>query len=324
MSDAKVTIACCNRNGSRTLADAITSALAQSFTDFAVLLIDDASTDDSVEIMQRFADKDSRVRIVRHASQRGLAGGQNTALEAAGSEFLALIDADDLWHRDKIARQLDAMSDDAAAVGCLSAVLDRDGAVTGWRVGRAFSHSPGGALPGDPVSGGSVALLRTEALRSVGGFDESLSCRPDWDMWLRLARDFRLDVIPEVLVGYRRRTGGLSSDYARMVEEGRQILRKAATSDPSLNDRATSLAMARDTAGIAGLAVLDGAYGEARMLFRLAAKSSYRSTCSMPRLYVRAALTMGPVGERVLLEGVTRLLSRRRVGLPAGGPFPIG
>lgn len=319
MSSPRVTVACCNRNGASTLAESISTALAQDCSDLEVLLIDDGSTDDSVAIMRRIADVDARVRVVELASHRGLAAARNVAVEEASSDCLAFIDADDLWRRSKISRQLAAMTGDVGLVGCFSAVLDGEGAVRGWRLGRDFMHVAGDLPSGDAVSGGSVALLRVAALRSAGGFDESLSWREDWDMWLRLARVCRLRTVPEVLVGYRRGGGGMSSDYWQMVDGGRQILRKVAAVDPRLAGRDLDRALADDLAGIGGLAMIDGSYDAARELYRAAAKIS---RLSLQRTFVRAVLASGGPGHR-LLERVPTLMAQRWVGVRAGEAFAL-
>ena len=314
-------MACCCRNGSATLRAALDSALAQVHADLEILLIDDASTDDSMRVMREYEMRDERVRAIHLDTRHGLAGAQNVALQQAAGEFLAFIDADDLWRPSKIALQLERMARDVAVVGCYSAVIDDRGALRGWRLGSEVRHWPDGLLKGDPVSGGSVALLRVDALRAAGGFDESLVRRPDWDMWLRLSRRHRLLTVPQVLVGYRRGTGGLSSEYRQMVVEGRSIISKLGGLDAGIGDGELAAVLAEDLAGIAGLAAIDGAYDEARQLYRDAAQLARAVVASPGRRYLRAALATGAAGHKLFVEGVAHLMAPRWVGGRVGAPF---
>src|SRR4051812_39209032 len=87
------------------IGDAIRSALAQTYTDFELIVVDDGSKDDTAALAREFARTDRRVRLVQQAN-RGLAGARNTALRAATGEFFALLDSDDIWEPSFLAEQL--------------------------------------------------------------------------------------------------------------------------------------------------------------------------------------------------------------------------
>ena len=85
--------------------EAICSALAQTYTDFELIVVDDGSKDDTAAIAKELAEQDARIRLVQQPN-RGLAGARNTALRAARGEFFALLDSDDWWEREFLAEQI--------------------------------------------------------------------------------------------------------------------------------------------------------------------------------------------------------------------------
>jgi len=102
-------------NAKDCIADTIMSVSKQSYTDFELLLVDDASSDDSRAIMESFAQKDDRIKVLDNTEGKSAAGARNTGIKAASGRYIAFIDADDLWTEDKLQKQLTFMNDKKAA-----------------------------------------------------------------------------------------------------------------------------------------------------------------------------------------------------------------
>jgi len=200
--------------------DAIVSALAQTFTDFELIVVDDGSTDGTANVVAGFAEGDPRVRLVRQAN-RGLAGARNTALRVARGDVLALLDSDDLWEPGFLADQM----------AILHARQEVD-IVTGnaWTMGGAQDGAPARPCPdsrrdpdlaamlGDEFAVFIMSVFRRRVYEIVGGFDETLRTNEDYDFWLRAAvSGCRFARNPRPLGRYRVRSDSLSANEVRML-----------------------------------------------------------------------------------------------------------
>ena len=184
-------------NGERFIAEAIQSALLQTYRNIEVLVIDDGSTDKTAAVLQAQAALDSRVRIIRQANG-GVARARNRGLAEARGEFVAPLDADDLWDPSKIERQVDRMLQAGDATGL----------VYSWWIwvddeGTAIDRSPEWRIEGDAADillqvnftgNASVPLFRRRCLDEVGGYDETFARQgsggcEDWDVALKVRND---------------------------------------------------------------------------------------------------------------------------------------
>ena len=200
------------------LAGALASALGQRDVDLEVVVVDDGSSPPVADSVSA----DERVRVVRHASPRGVSAARNTGIESARGPWIAFLDDDDLWAPDKIASQL--------------AVVEVAGA--GWVYAGDVTvdenlHVVSGAPPPPPEemvaslsaynsmpAGASNVVVRSDALRAVGGFDPGLKTSEDWDMWIRLARRCGPPaVVPRPLVACRMHPGNALPDLDALVVE---------------------------------------------------------------------------------------------------------
>lgn len=187
--------------------DAIQSILQQSYSDFEFIVVDDGSTDGSAELVREICD--DRIHMVSQ-SNRGLAVALNRALSVSVGRYIARMDADDISASDRFSQQvalLDAMAD-VAIVGTSFDVIDELGnrLETFW----ALPHDDDikrQILTENPFGHGSV-MIRREVVRSVGGY------RPvpieDYDLWLRVLREYRGANLPDVLYRWRVNPAGMS------------------------------------------------------------------------------------------------------------------
>jgi glycosyltransferase involved in cell wall biosynthesis len=197
-------------NAAGHLARSVGSVLAQGMADWELVVVDDGSTDDSLQVLESLAQQDERIRLVRQPNA-GAAAARNRGLAASKGRFTAFLDSDDTW--------------DPAFLGEMTGALEADPragiAYCGWQNiglggGRDKPYVPPDYEAGDkaeallrccpwPIHG---ALLRTELIRNTGGFDESLSTSEDFDLWLRLGTVHRLMRVPRVLAFYHHHGNG--------------------------------------------------------------------------------------------------------------------
>jgi glycosyltransferase involved in cell wall biosynthesis/GT2 family glycosyltransferase len=211
MTTPIVTVAICLHNGSRYIVETLDSVFAQSFQHFEIVIIDDGSTDDSVDLIgRRF--RDSRLRIVRQRNQT-LRVARPVAVAHARGEFIAFLDHDDLWLPHRLQEQVALARErpDAALIFSDCLIVDSAGDTIG-RLSDQYdfreidlSGTRGylellrrGCFVAYPT-----AFARTAAVRAVGGFDSTYQYVSDYDLWLRLARRSPLRCIYEPLAKYR-------------------------------------------------------------------------------------------------------------------------
>ena len=217
-------------NTAQYLGEAVASALGQTYTDFELLIIDDGSTDATREISSCFL-SDRRVRYFRQ-DNRGLSAARNKGIELSRGEFIALLDADDVWEPEKLASQLslfDTMPKCALAFtdfstfneyGVIaseknSVILEREITVDFETLYRRNNF----IYP-------STVMIRRGLFETVGDFDVTLKSAEDYDMWLRIARASRLAGIGSRLVRIRQHGSSMSQNIPRMLENEIAVIEK--------------------------------------------------------------------------------------------------
>ncbi|MFN8589299.1 MAG: glycosyltransferase family A protein [Candidatus Eisenbacteria bacterium] len=318
------------RDGLPDVLEAVESALAQSCAPREIVLVDDASSDGSGdEVERRFA---GRVRVLR--GRRGSAGAaRNAGWRAATSEWVAFLDADDLWMPDKLETVAARLAEAPEADWCFS-----DGA---FRTLDGRMHASWFALYADvaePWCGRPLAQLfevnfiltssvvvRRAALEATGGFDESLSHAEDLDLWIRLARRGPATLSRRSLVRYQHREGGLTRQTENRLRGGATLFARLAADhalDPELRRAA------RRRAGLyryklALNALREGRTAEARREFaaawlfpeRVAPVLAGWCAALLPPAWFRALR-----GRRAAVAVATPMVAVRRVSLRDGAP----
>lgn len=164
------------------VSEAIASVLAQTFDNFELLVVDDASTDDTAERLAILADQDARIRILRAPSPIGAAAARNLALAEARGTWCTGLDDDDLMLPNRLAGLYAARTDRYALI-CTSFWLERDGV-------RRLRHHGERIITLDHLLHynlvGNQALMRTDRVRAIGGFDADLPASQDYDLWTRM------------------------------------------------------------------------------------------------------------------------------------------
>ena len=209
----------------------IANVLEQTYSDFEVVVIDDGSTDNVREWIERV--EDPRVRLISQ-SNRGLAGARNRGIEESQGEYLAFLDADDLWEPTKLARQAEVLDEqpEVGLVYTLVAYIDEQGNSTGRVIDNSLKHQSGNLwqqlTTGNLIECGSVAMVRRECFDKCGVFDCNLgSYVEDWDMWLRIARAYPFKAIAKPLVYYRQVSSSASRNWSAMAKSYQLVIEKA-------------------------------------------------------------------------------------------------
>lgn len=222
-------------NAGGTIQQTLHSVSQQTYRNLEVVVVDDGSTDDTAAIARRHSLADPRFRVISQPNL-GVAAARNAGIRATTGAFVAFIDADDLWHPTKIAKQIDALlagGPEMALVYSPFRVIDTDGRVTasphkygvsGWVVHRHF-HT-------NLVGNGSATLIRRSVIEEFGGFDSWLRERgaegcEDLLLQLRIAVRYRFGEVSEYLVAYRRFPGTMSSNAEQMIRSGILAVTKA-------------------------------------------------------------------------------------------------
>jgi glycosyltransferase involved in cell wall biosynthesis len=188
------------------------SVLSQQDVDVETIVVDDGSTDDTVETIHALDDR--RIRLLSHESPRGVAATRNHGAAEASAPWLGFIDDDDVWAPEKLAHQLDAARVDRRAWVYTGSVNIDDG----LRVLAAVRPPPPAevvrlvprrnVIPG----GGSNVIVRRESFEQVGPFETRLKNTEDWEMWIRLAKEGPPAWVPEPLLAYRVHSANASLD----------------------------------------------------------------------------------------------------------------
>jgi glycosyltransferase involved in cell wall biosynthesis len=206
--------------------DAVASALDQTLEDFELVVYDDGSRDGSARIVEAFAARDARI-VLRRRQHAGLATWLREGVEAACAEFVARMDADDLAHPERLARQLAYLCahPECIAVGTEVLLVDPERRPIGSG-GVRLDHE---AIDAELMRGRGTALvhpsvaLRRSAVLAVGNYRTEYPWAEDLDLFLRLAERGRLANLPEVLLEYRQHPQTVNA--RRAVEQRRSVNR---------------------------------------------------------------------------------------------------
>ena len=204
-------------NASATLGRALDSVRAQTYSHWEAIIIDDGSSDDTVALVERRGDP--RCRVIRRFTRGGPSRARNDGIAAAKGALIALLDADDEWLPEKLARQVAALARHPAAslVVCDMYAIHEDGSA-GSSVFTRQAPSAGPeawkALLASSFIGTSAVLAPRDLVRDIGGFDASLAVGEDQDLFIRLALRGEVVVLPEALATYYYRHASYSVAYA--------------------------------------------------------------------------------------------------------------
>lgn len=195
-------------NAEKYIAEAIQSVISQTYTNWELFVLDDCSTDGTAEIAEGFANADSRIHLLQNPQNMGVAKTRNRGFDIAKGEWIALLDSDDVWHVDKLEKQL-ALAPRGDILYCSYALMDENGRhLSDFIVPEATDYE---AMLWESVLSCSTVLLRRSIL--AGHRFSAEYYHEDYVFWIELLKaGYRAVACPEVLVDYRLVKGSRSSD----------------------------------------------------------------------------------------------------------------
>lgn len=235
MISVSVVIPCYNRAG--TIRDAINSVYSQTRAPLELIVVDDASTDDSADVAER-----AGATVIRRPRNAGNAAARNVGIHAASGDAIAWLDSDDYWepqHLSIVAALLDAYPEAGVASAAIRLFGTRSEV---WydkppdeaprsMLRRAFYSTPIAMI---------TAVVRRDALLAVGGFDESERWAEDFDLWLRLAHRYSFVASREITANYRWHPAQLSAAPVRQWEATYRVRKRFLDAIRETGDKATS------------------------------------------------------------------------------------
>jgi glycosyltransferase involved in cell wall biosynthesis len=206
-------------NGMKYIHEAIDSVLCQTFEDFELLIIDDCSTDKSVDIIKSY--KDSRIRLIQNEKNFGITPTRNIGLANAKGEFIALLDCDDRSLPDRFSEQVGFLdkNPDYGMIGSWVEIIDEKGMPTGtvWKYDAPSDKIPGLLLFHNYFAQSSILIRR--AVIPFGGYNQFQAAVEDYDMWIRIANTTKVWNLQKVLTSYRVHNESVSFDKASLIEQ---------------------------------------------------------------------------------------------------------
>ena len=190
----------------RFISKTIESVLNQTYRNFEFIIVDDSTDPITINCIDEYAKNDSRIKVVRKSNKKGVSGARNIGIKEAKGEFIMNIDADDVCYPDRIENQLKGfISDDIQAVGGNLIVIDEFDNITytpkplspSWSDIR--KHLNEGIVDMyQPAS-----MIRKSALLNVGCYEELFNCSEDFDLWYKIAINYKWNIVPQCVIKYR-------------------------------------------------------------------------------------------------------------------------
>jgi glycosyltransferase involved in cell wall biosynthesis len=237
-------------NAARYLPTAIESVIQQTFEDWRIVLVDDGSTDNTAEIVAPYRERLGKKLEYIKQPNAGLPAARNTAIRNSTAEFLALLDADDVWMPCRLSESVKILTErpEAGLSYGLITCIDVEGRIVKtWSEGNP-SHAEGRIatyiymrkveLPCPTIT------FRRKCVDEVGPFDETMRATEDRDLWLRIALRYEVAFVPRILASYRWSAGSMSTDSNRMLNAQLKFIRKHYGS-PGCGFRPRQISLAR-------------------------------------------------------------------------------
>jgi glycosyltransferase involved in cell wall biosynthesis len=216
----KVSVIIPNYNYSQYICEAVESVLLQTYPNVEIIIVDDGSKDNSLEVLEKFGDK---IKILAQQNA-GVSVARNNGVANSNGEFIAFLDADDIWLPEKIERQISLFLNDKTLGLVHVAVQDID--ASGKNLGTHFD-----GLSGEVshelllfkraviLGGGSGIMIPRKIFDEVGGFDLRLSTSADWDIFYQISSRYKVGFINEILLKYRLHGLNMHGNIPRMERE---------------------------------------------------------------------------------------------------------
>ncbi|KKM91263.1 hypothetical protein LCGC14_1230270 [marine sediment metagenome] len=202
-----VTVFSPNYNNAKYISETIESILNQSYSNFEYIIIDDCSTDNSWQIIQRYAEKDKRIKIFRNIKNLGIVKTRNKGLNVRSpkSKYFAINDSDDVSKLNRLRIQVEFLekNQDHGIIGSNNFIIDENSNKIGFRPYPLSDNEIRKKITRfNPISQSSV-MIRTKVISQIGLYDENWNVCQDYDYWLRIGINWKLSNLDTPLINYR-------------------------------------------------------------------------------------------------------------------------
>ncbi len=209
-------------NAEKYISDAVESILNQTYTNWELLIIDDGSTDHSLEIVQRFAEKDRRIRYFSNPQNKGVAAARNLGIEKSRGVYLAFLDADDISKPERLKKEVSFLNHNAgyAAVGSQVELINEKNRITGVKhYPETWPEIKSKFYFGNPFANSSMMFRRDAVEQYAVRFDEDLDFGEDFLFWIKLGLHDKMRNLPDILIQYRSAGNSLSHKWSETRDE---------------------------------------------------------------------------------------------------------
>lgn len=277
MNDAPlVSVVITAYNASKWIRETLKSVLAQDFTDFEVVVVDDGSTDDTAQVIAAYG---RSVRCIQRPNG-GQPSARNAGIRAARGEYIAFVDADDLWAKEKLRFQMDLIKRTRLAwVYCDAVAFDDKSGRRLFRFGKANHQYDGNILKSLFITSfipSPTPIVRRTVFEHVGYWDENIKVAEDWNMWLKIAAHYPVGLVSKPLAFYRCHSKSASRglDPQALLQGQLVIIEKALVREPERLRPLKNWALAKCYIGAGRRLGSRGRLQEARHMFRSAIQLS--------------------------------------------------
>ena len=234
-------------NAENFIAETLHSVTSQTYKNIEVLVVDDGSKDNTPQIVHSLAQKDSRITLLQQKNA-GVAAARNLGIQKSQGEYIAPMDADDIWYLKKLEKQVQCLLNSDNSVGliyCWSVNINEKSEISHLK-GKTYCNTC--SVEGKVylpllylnfIGNGSVPLIRRSCFEKVGDYNCQLREQNaqgciDWDLYLRIAQSYEFKLVPDILVGYRQVMNSLSHNCSNMERSYELVMAEVKSKFPQL------------------------------------------------------------------------------------------
>lgn len=205
-------------NRAHIITNAVKSVLAQSISDWELLIIDDGSVDNTQAVIKTYLDRDGRIKYW-FKENGGVSSARNCGMKMAKGEYIAFLDSDDTWTSEKLEKQLSVFNTDLeyglvyTGIRFIDTHTGKDRLKYATEAGYVATEEVAYNLIGGP----SRVMIKTRCITECGDFDEQFLALEDWDMWIRITQKFKVGVVADACVNYIEHSDSLTYDVEKNI-----------------------------------------------------------------------------------------------------------
>jgi len=216
---------------------AIESVLNQTYKEFELLIVDDGSSDSTKQFCEKYL-SDDRVKYI-YQDNKGLAGARNTGIANSQGRYICFLDDDDVWKEDKLQKQVEFFEKNPN-VGMIYTnleLIDEVGKIIGYQKHKANGDIYKELFFENIIDAPSSCMIKKEVFEKVGNFKEWMKSAEDYELWFRIAKEYKIYSINEPLVEYRVHQNKMSTNHSKMEFYGIATLYYALENEKQVNEK---------------------------------------------------------------------------------------